>query len=148
VRQRDLDAEKLFARRDVLICPAGHPLAGRRQVRLEEVGDHPLLALERGSTSRQLMDDAFLRAGLVPEVVMDLGGIEVIKRFVEIGLGVALVPQVAIREEVAAGRLAAARVRDLAPREIGLVERRGRRRTPAQAAFVEMLRGRLAHRSL
>jgi len=140
VRHRDLISRKLFERRDVLICPPDHPLGSRKYVRLEEVAEGPLLALERGSTSRQLMDEAFRQAGLVPLVAMNLGAVEVIKRFVEIGLGIALVPQVTVREEVPQGRLAAVRVRGLGPRAIGLVEHRGRRRSPAAKTFLEMLR--------
>ena len=71
---------------------------------------------------------------------MNLGGIDVIKRLVEIGLGVALVPRVAVRAEVEAGRLMAIRVRGMAPRQIGLVEHRGRRRGPSALAFLGMVR--------
>ena len=140
VRHRDLVSETLFARSDVFICAPGHELAQRKLVRLEEVGEQPLLALERGSTSRQLLEDDFRRVGVVPEVAMNLGGIDVIKRLVEIGLGVALVPRVAVREEVEAGRLVAVRVRGMAPRQIGLVEHRGRRRGPSALAFLEMVK--------
>ena len=139
VRHRDLVAEKLFGRRDVLICPPEHPLGGRKLVRLEEIGEYPLLALERGSTSRLLLDDALRHAGVTPQVGMNLGAIEVIKRFVEIGLGIALVPEVTVKQEVAQQRLAAVRVKGLTPREIGLVEHRGRRRSRAAGVFLELL---------
>lgn len=139
VRHRDLTAEKLFSRRDVLICPPDHPLGGRKQIRLEKVAEFPLLALERGSISRQLMDEALRRTGSTPQVVMNLGGIEVIKRFVEIGLGIALVPEVTVREEVREERLWAVRVQGLPPREIGLVEHRGRRRSAATETFMALL---------
>ena len=134
----------LFERRDVLICPPDHPLGGRKWVRLKDLAEVPLLALERGSTSRQLMDDAFRQAGLAPRVAMNLGGIEVIKRFVEIGLGVALVPQVTVGEEARQGRLAAVGVRGLGSRAIGLVEHRGRRRSRPAEVFLEMLRSFVA----
>ena len=140
VGHRNLIGEKLFERRDVLICPPDHPLGKRKWVRLEDLAEFPFLALERGSTSRQLMDDAFRQAGLVPQMAMNLGGIEVIKRFVEIGLGVALVPQVTVGEETRQGRLAAVRVRGLGSRAVGLVEHRGRRRSRTTEAFLEMLR--------
>ena len=74
------------------------------------------------------------------QVEMSLGGIEIIKRYVEIGLGIALVPEIAIEEEVAAGRLHAVQVSGLAKRQIGLVEHRGRRRSQATVAFLELLR--------
>ena len=141
VRNRELVTQKLFERRDVLICRPDHPILGdRKRVRLEEVAEQPLLALERGSTSRQLMDETFRQVGQSPQVAMNLGGIEVIKRFVEIGLGIALVPQVTVGREVEEGRLIVVQVHKLPPRSIGLVEHRGRRRAPATEAFLELLR--------
>lgn len=144
IKHRDLVAEELFSRQDVLICPPEHPLAGKRQVRLQDLVTQPLLVLEQGSTTRRLLEEAFHQAGLVLRPGMNLGSIEVLKRFVAIGLGIALVPEVAVAEEVATRQLAAVRVRGLAPRAVGLVERRGRRRSPAAAAFVELLREQLA----
>ena len=140
VKHRDLVGEVLFARRDVLICPPDHALAARRRIGLKQIVVHPFLALERGSTSRQLLDEVCRREGLELQVEMNLGGIEIIKRYVEIGLGIALVPEVAVEEEVAAGRLCTVRVMGLGKRGIGLVEHRGRRRSQATGAFLGLLR--------
>ena len=69
---------------------------------------------------------------------MTLGGIEIIKRYVEIGLGLALVPEVAVEEEVSAGKVRAIQVNGLAKRRIGLIEHRQRRRSPATEAFLAL----------
>ncbi len=143
VKHRDLVAEELFARQDVMICPPGHPLATKKKVRLQEVLKYPLLALEQGSTSRRFLEEACRQEQLELHTIMDLGSIEVLKRFVEIGMGLALVPQVAVAEEVASGRLLAIEVRGLPRRAVGLVEHRGRRRSPVVAAFVELLKERV-----
>ena len=148
VRHRSLVNEVLFARRDVLICRPDHELAGKRSTTLKRVAAQPLLGLEQGSTTRKLMDEMFQRAGLDVEVAMNLGSIEVLKRFVEIGLGLALVPEVAVAAETAEGRLAAVPVAGLPARDIGLVEHKGRRRSPAAAAFVEMLQAQLSGKQL
>ena len=73
------------------------------------------------------------------QVEMNLGGIEILKRYVEIGLGIALVPEVAVEEEVAAGKLHALQVNGLVKRKIGLVEHKGRRRSQATTAFLDLL---------
>ncbi len=144
VKHRDLVSEPLFERRDVLICPPDHALSKRRRIRLKQLAEYPLLVLERGSTSRQLLDEVFQRAGLALQVEMTLGGIEIIKRYVEIGLGIALVPEVAVAAEVAAGQVRAIEVAGLAKRQIGLIEHRGRRRLPATEAFLGLLRAFVA----
>ena len=104
---RQVTTETLFHREEVVICPVDHPLSSAAAVSLAQVSPYPLLALSPGSTSRQLLDLAFQHAGVPMQVAMNLGSMEVIKRFVEIGLGVAIVPRVAVAEEVQQGRLAA-----------------------------------------
>ena len=140
VKHRDLVCESLFARRDVLICPLDHALGARRRIALKQLAAYPFLVLERGSISRQLLEAAFQREGLALQVEMTLGGIEIIKRYVEIGLGIALVPEVAVAAEVAAGKVRAVQVNGLAKRQIGLIEHRRRQRTPATEAFLRLLR--------
>lgn len=139
-KHRDLVSEELFERSDVLICQPDHPLARRNQVRLQDIVEFPLLALERGSTSRRLLEEAFIRANLELQPAMNLASIEVIKRFVEVGMGIALVPRMAVEKEAESGLLRAVRVRGLEPRVIGLIEHRGRRRSPAAQAFLDILR--------
>ena len=56
IRDRGLSTEPVFERSDVWICPPGHPLSGRQAVLPATAGRHPLLALERGSQSRSLLD--------------------------------------------------------------------------------------------
>ena len=147
-RERLQEGQPLFTRQDVLICPPEHELAARKQIGLKAVAELPLLALEQGSTTRFLLDQSFRQVELTPRVTMNLGSIEVIKRFVEIGFGVAIVPMIAIAQEVADGRLHPVAVRGLSPRQIGLIEHRGRRRSPAAAAFVELLSDSLGGRAL
>ncbi len=141
---RQVRTETLFHREEVVICPVDHPLSSASAVSLAQVSPYPLLALSPGSTSRQLLDLAFQHAGVPMQVAMNLGSMEVIKRFVEIGLGVAIVPRVAVAEEVRQGRLTALPVAELPAREIGLVERKDTRRSPPAVAFLHLLRTHLS----
>lgn len=124
---------------DVLICPYDHPLRRKRSVLLKDISPYPLLVFPQGSTTRGLLEAAFRQAGLPLNVAMNLGSVEVMKRFVEIGLGVSIVPRIAVTEEVASGRLAAVPIRGLPAREIGLVEHKSKRRSAAAVAFLELL---------
>jgi DNA-binding transcriptional LysR family regulator len=141
---RQVMTETLWHREEVVICPVDHPLSRAAVVSLAQVSPYPLLALSPGSTSRQLLDLAFQHAGVPMQVAMNLGSIEVIKRFVEIGLGVAIVPRVAVAEEVQQGRLAARPVEELPARQIGVVERKDTRRSPPAVAFLHLLRAHLS----
>ena len=134
---------------DVLICPCDHPLSRKGSVSLQDISDYPLLVFPQGSTTRRLLETAFRRAGLPLQVAMNLGSVEVMKRFVEIGLGVSVVPRISVTDEVRAGRLAAVRIRDLPAREIGLVEHQAKRRSAAATAFLDLLSAHVQqHREL
>ena len=140
VSEPRLESDPLFDREDVVIFPPGHPLARSHTIALKDLGSYPLLLLQRGSTSRALMDRSFLEAGLVADVAMELGSIEVMKRFVEIGLGIALVPKIAVSSEVREGRVVAGRVADLPIRRVGVVKRAGARLSQAAEVFLQFLR--------
>jgi DNA-binding transcriptional LysR family regulator len=105
----------------------------------EELGEI-LFERQRGSVSRRLLEQDFRAAGVEWPDEMNLGSVDVMKRLVAVGLEVAVVPQMAVRQEVAAGDLAAVEVRGLKTRPVGLVGHSGRSRLPAAEAFVEMLR--------
>ena len=129
----------LFAREDVVITSTDHELGKRSFLTLGDVAPYPMLMLEHGSTSRELLDRIFTQADLKVHVAMELGSIEVIKRFVEIGQGIAIVPEVAVREEVKAGRLCAIHICDLPVREVGVVQRMGGFPSRAAEVFLEFL---------
>jgi len=75
------------------VVSADHPLAGRKHLRPGDLSGEPMVALERGSTTQKEID-AFLAAnGVTPQTVIELGSFEIIKKFVEIGLGVAIMPE-------------------------------------------------------
>jgi DNA-binding transcriptional LysR family regulator len=140
-----LEIQRLAWREDVIICHPHHPLAERGQAEVlpEVLGEHALLLLEEGSTSRSLLNQYFVEKQIAPQV-MDLGSIEVIKRYVEINLGVSVVPKVAVMEEVQAGRLHAISVRWLPLRAVGLVLRRGGYLSPASRIFLTMLNAEIS----
>ena len=148
VRHRDVQEHSLLERQDVLICRPDHRLGGRKRMRLADIRPFPLLVLERGSTSRQLLDAALVKGHVCPLIAMELGGIEVLKRFVEIGLGLAVVPQVAIAAEVERGQLHAIRLTGLPASRVGWIERRGRMRSAAASAFIELIEAQLANRKV
>ncbi len=138
-----LDSELLFKRRDVVIACPDHPLASRRRLTLSHLSDDPLLALEEGSTSRSLMDRVFLEAGMHPRIAMELGSIEVIKKYVEIDLGIAIVPEAAVQMELKAGSLTQLHVQGIPERQVGIVRRTGGHLSPSAEMFLSFLRANL-----
>src|SRR3954462_12240676 len=83
--------EALVPHEDLVISPPDHPLA-RRTVRVDELLAHPLLLLDRSTGARAALDAVFARARVRPKVAMEMSSVEVLKRLVELGFGVSIVP--------------------------------------------------------
>ncbi|MCP4004128.1 MAG: LysR family transcriptional regulator [bacterium] len=135
-----LVAEPVTQREDVLICAASHPLARRRRVRLSELAGLPLLLLDRGSRTRAFIDEALVAAGVHAQVAMELASIDLIRRLVALDFGISIVPEIAVADEVASGRIAAIRVFGRTElRTLGLVYPTRVRLSPAAEAFRELV---------
>ena len=110
----------------MLTVPPSHSFRRRRQVTLSEVVREPLILFDKGSSDWILITGFFRRGGLLPNVVLELEGIEAAKKMVEKGIGIALLPHLAIRRELRQGTLAAVPISDARPlsRYVDLVYRR------------------------
>jgi DNA-binding transcriptional LysR family regulator len=135
--------EALLPHQDLAICAPGHPLARKRQVRLDELLAQPLLLLDRTTGARAALDAVFARARLQPRVAMEMSSVEVLKRLVELGFGVSIVPALAVGRELRARTLAPVRVALPTGRQIGLVTPAAGPMAPAAVAFVEIARALL-----
>jgi len=88
-----------------------------------------------------VIDDWFRRAGEVPVSAMELGNTEAIKKLVEAGLGLSVTSWFSVAAEVRRRKLAAARLDPPLYREIGVILRRDKPRTPVLEAFLATLAG-------
>lgn len=79
----------------LILLPAGHPLAARRRIRLADLHGLRMLMREPGSHTRRALEAALGAAGVVPQVVMELGSREAIQEAVAQGLGAGSVSQAA-----------------------------------------------------
>lgn len=78
-----------------LIAPRGHPLLRKRRLTLADIAQYPQVAYDRSYAGGMALRRAFERQGLVPDIVISAIDSEVIKAYVRIGLGVAVLPSVA-----------------------------------------------------
>jgi len=133
---------------DAVICLPSHPLARRKKVRASDLAGEPLLLLDRTTGTRAYLDAAFERARVRPHVTMEMSSVEVLKRLVELGFGVSIVPAIAVKAEIAKATLAAIQFSSGGPRRtIGVVTPKNTVQSPAAAAFVETAVAELARAS-
>jgi DNA-binding transcriptional LysR family regulator len=146
-RHRGVRFEPFFSDQVILVCPPGHPFAGRT-IGLDELREAPLILMQEGAGVRQIVEDALRRQGVKLrdlDVRLELGLQESVRRAVEAGYGVTFISRTAVESDLAAGRLAEARVEGLdATREISLASAAGRARTRVADAFVAFAREQLA----
>jgi LysR family cys regulon transcriptional activator len=83
-----------------IIVPPGHPLLEHTApVTLQQLAEFPIITYNQGYTGRSHIDDAFAREGLHPEVVLTAMDADVIKTYVELGMGVGIVASIALDPE-------------------------------------------------
>jgi DNA-binding transcriptional LysR family regulator len=115
------------------------PWRSSKAVDAATLAGHPMILFEAGATLRRVIDGWFHRAGVAPRAPMELGNTEAIKKLVEAGLGLSVTSWFSVKSEVRAGTLAAIRLTPPLERQLGLVRRRDKPRTPALDAFVAAL---------
>jgi DNA-binding transcriptional LysR family regulator len=99
----------------LLVGHRAHRAATKRQVRLEEIETWPLIFYDRGSSDWTLTQGLFRRAGLLPNVVLEVETIEAAKRMVERKLGFSFLPQIALTQELRQGKLVSIEIVDAEP---------------------------------
>jgi DNA-binding transcriptional LysR family regulator len=122
----------------VMLAPPDHRLASRRRVTIEEVGRETVIAHNDPSPARERVLRLYERRHAPINIQIALPSLDGIKRAVEMGLGVAVLPRRCALAEIASGRLTAVKVPELAsPRQIRLVFRRSAELSHAAQAFLE-----------
>jgi DNA-binding transcriptional LysR family regulator len=133
-----------FAEDDlVLAVPAGHPWAGVRSVRPEELFGQPFVMRERGSGTRKAMEEALAADGADPgrlRVVLEVTSNEAVRQAVKAGVGIAVISRRAIQDDIGCRLVAPVRLRGITlARQFYLVTHKSRSRSPLGAAFLAFL---------
>jgi DNA-binding transcriptional LysR family regulator len=125
----------------VLVVSPQHPLAKHKQVSIKKLDGEPLVGFDRDIPTRKETDRVLRRHGIEVRYVMELDNAEIMKRVVEIGIGIAILPEHAVRPEVRGGTLAAVQLADeVFLRPLGIIHRSGKHFSPAATKFIECLR--------
>lgn len=83
-----------------VVVPPGHPLLEEAgPITLEALARYPVITYETGYTGRAHIDEAFARAGLAPDIVLTAMDADVIKTYVELGMGVGVIASIAFDAE-------------------------------------------------
>ena len=128
----------------VLLVPPSHPFATHRQVTMEDVGTQAVVAHNDPSPARERVLRLFEQRHIALNMVIALPSLDGIKRAVELGMGVALLPRRCAVTELASGRLVALPVAGLSRRRQLTIVCRRAHRSHAANAFLGVAQERAA----
>jgi DNA-binding transcriptional LysR family regulator len=146
-RHRGVVFDPFFRDEVVLACPADHRFANKT-ISVDQLEGEPLIVMQEGAGVRQVIEDELRKTKTRLrdlDVHLELGLQESVRSAVLTGYGITFISRLAIEADLAAGRIATARVRGLDPvREIFVARASGRAETRAAKAFLAFARERLS----
>lgn len=138
---RDIRYHPIYSYDTVLITPEDHPLAHKESLELADIGRYGLILPPRHLNTWRMVDLVFQQHNVEYKVTLEAGGWEVIKTYVEQGLGISIVTSICL---TGSERLCARALDRYFPkRTYGVVVRRGKFLSPAARRFLEMMDPRL-----
>jgi DNA-binding transcriptional LysR family regulator len=139
-KRRGLEVVTLDGDRLVLICAPTHPLAKRKKISAADLQGQDFVLFERDIPTRRATDRVLRAHGVSVHRVAEFDNIETIKRAVEAGLGVAVVPRPSVLDEQRSGQLAVVALAEPEwKRSVGVIYRSDRVLGTAARKFIELL---------
>lgn len=134
----DIRYEPVAEYQPKLITPMDHPLARKKNLRLADLSPYGLILPPKRLSTWRMVDLSFQQHEVPYHVALEVGGWEVIKRYVELGMGISIVTEVCLRGDE--NLFVADMSRYFRSRSYGLVMKRGRFFTPQARRFIELVR--------
>jgi len=124
----------------MLILPHDHALSAKADVTLEDISPYGLILPPQRLTTYRLVDLVFQQRKVPYRVAIEVGGWEVIKQYVAMGLGISIVTGICLTEDDKS-RLTVRNMRRYFPqRSYGVVARKGKYLSPQARAFIDLIK--------
>jgi DNA-binding transcriptional LysR family regulator len=138
-QEPEIDFQALLKERFVAACRRDHPLARKKQVTWAELGRYDYMTVSKSSGNRLLIDLALANQRDRPKWFYEVRHVATLLGFVEAGLGVAAVPQLAMPRKRHATLVGVPLVEPAVNRTLGLIRRHGRTLAPAAQALYALM---------
>ena len=138
--RRGLTVTPMPENRLVLVCPNGHKFANRKQIKTKDLDGMDFVLFERDVPTRKATDKILKAHGVEVHKVAEFDNIETIKRAVEAGFGLAILPLPAVVEAERRAQLSIVKLVEKEwVRPIGIIHRSDRNLSLAAKKFVQLL---------
>ncbi|MDA0769611.1 MAG: LysR family transcriptional regulator [Chloroflexi bacterium] len=143
-KSEGLDFQGLFLYERVLITPLDHPLLSEPLSSIDQIARYPLILMGRGTYTRAILEEEFRRKGLEYDIIVELDSMDMIKRYVGLGMGISVGPRLAIEPEdrKTVGVISLANL--LPVEQAGIVTLRGKTISSPTQNFMSVMRDVLA----
>ncbi|MFN2452866.1 MAG: LysR family transcriptional regulator [Pyrinomonadaceae bacterium] len=139
-KRRGINIVPLPGDRLVLVCTPAHPLAKRKKVKAAALNNLDFVLFERDIPTRRATDRILKSYGVAVHRVAEFDNIETIKRAVEVGFGVAILPRPSVLDEQRSGQLSIVALAEPEwTRDVGVIHRSDRKLSSAARKFLELL---------
>lgn len=124
----------------VMICHPQHPLASYKQISIKKLHGEAFVGLERDIATRRAIDRILRNHGVTVRYVAEVDNIDTIKRLVEVGQGISIVPEPSVQAESRGESLSLLQFSDeKISRPLAVVHRKGKHLSLAAERFMEFL---------
>lgn len=133
----DISYNPMYSFDPALILPVGHELAEKKNIELKDIAPYGLILPPRRLTTWRMVDRIFQKHKMPLNVVLEVGGWEVIKRYVELGFGISITTGICLRanEPLVVRNMS----KHFPKRSYGIVVRRGKHLSLAAKAFLDQI---------
>lgn len=136
----DLSYAPVYSFDPMLIMAKGHPLAALKAIKLEDLSPYGLILPPKRLTTWRLVDLVFQQRRVPYTVALEVGGWEVIKQYVAMGMGISIVTGICLTD-ADRERLEVRNLREyFPPRSYGVVVRKGKYLSPQARAFADLVK--------
>lgn len=134
---RDISYTPMYSFDPALILPLGHKLAEKKNISLDDISKYGLILPPKRLTTWRMVDRIFQQHNIPFNAVLEVGGWEVIKRYVELGFGISITTGICLRVN---DPLVVRNMSEFFPkRSFGVVVRRGKHLSLAARAFLDQI---------
>ncbi len=127
----------IYSFEPVLITPLGHPLLENKQIRMSDISQYGLILSPQHMSTWQIIDLVFRQYNVDYKVNLEAGGWEVLKKYVENGLGISIVTDICLSGDEKLERIPLSQY--FPKRSYGLFLRKGKVLSPAAREFIQRL---------
>lgn len=146
--EKKIKGTVLFTEDIVALLPSNHPLANRASIKLTELRDDPFILYPKGYVLHDVIMEGCLQRGFHPQVSFEGKDLDAIKGLVSAGLGVTLLPEVTLVDNLPRATARVPIVEPSLKRSVGVVIPKERELLPTEKAFFEFIQAffqRLEH---